>query len=138
MKTKKLKQSDLQLHDLLYYQAPWSKTKKVIRVGHLAVCNDELPDWYKPIPLTRKRLEKNGFVFDEVELEWLKDWDPKTKEAYDISKVLNRHGFYLIKRANIYWITDHILLKPIRYVHEFQQVLRLFGKEDLANNFKIK
>jgi hypothetical protein len=90
----------------------------------------------KPIPLTRKRLEKNGFKFDEEETESFRRWKNYPTEAYTMSIVFNGYNFFLFKNKKGYHIEDHILLKPIKYVHELQNVLKLMGKTELANNFK--
>ena len=73
----------------------------------------------KPIQLTPKILEKNGWWY-EIEDIWLHDgvsfcvekWNGKF-QCYDINQI------------------------KLDSVHQFQQTLRLCGLNDLADNFKV-
>lgn len=82
---------------------------------------------YEPIPLTTEILLANGFERNERF-----DHD----ECIYFSFPTKRNGFGIEKRYDMYYITYHELM-PIRYVHEFQQALRLCKLTDIANNFKI-
>ena len=88
------------------------------------------PKIFEGVPLTAEILEKSGFkkhdnrfVYKEYKLEI-------SIEKYEDDNIIlsighTHHGRY----DNI-----HVL---IRYVHEIQHALRLFGLGDIADNFKI-
>ena len=89
-------------------------------VLHTWTANDYSRDLQvKPIPLTAKILEKNGWWYN-VEDMWLHDeidfsiekWNGKF-QCYDINQI------------------------KLRSVHQLQQILRLCGLNDLADNFKV-
>ena len=71
----------------------------------------------KPIPLTAKILEKNGWWYDGVwnheEVNfYIEKWNGKI-QCYDINQI------------------------KLDSVHQLQQTLRLCGLNDLADNFKV-
>ena len=79
----------------------------------------------KPIPLTAEILEKNGFWIMENVNNGAEEYI-----AYVTSGLIfhyNRDNDYYFPNTPISW----------KYVHQFQQVLRLSEMTDLANNFKI-
>ena len=85
-----------------------------------------------PIPLTPEILEKNGFDFvkgSDNRSVWNGQWIYKGLEL--ATCCLNREGNWPCY-INIY---DSNI--KCEYVHQLQQVLRLAGLEDIANNFKI-
>ena len=73
----------------------------------------------QPIPLTPEILEKNGWWYDEVDM-WLHD-----KVDFGIQR---RNG-----GLQCYNINDI----KLNSVHQLQQILRLCGLNELADNFKI-
>ena len=93
-----------------------------------------------PIPITREFLEKNGFEWKEsaydhdfdFALLWLKE-----KRTYielrNFNKTIAIWFDYIMPNDGVY--ADIVF--PVKYVHEMQQVLRLAGLDDFANNFKI-
>ena len=95
-------------------------------VLHTWAANDYSRDiQVKPIPLTPKILEKNGF--------WvMKKVDNGAEEyiAYAIDGLIfhyNRDNDYYFPNTPISW----------KYVHELQHALRLCGLNELADNFKV-
>ena len=79
---------------------------------------------FEPIPLTTEILEKNGFVelkLDEGSSTILWEYYPWNIE-YDIT-----YDEYYGMRGEI----------KIEYVHQLQHILRLYGENELADNFKI-
>ena len=78
----------------------------------------------RPISLTPEILEKNGFVelkLDEGSSTILWEYYPWNIE-YDIT-----NDEYYGMRGEI----------KIEYVHQLQHILRLYGENELADNFKI-
>ena len=73
----------------------------------------------KPIPLTAKILEKNGWWFN-VEDMWLNE-----DVDFDIEKWNGKFQCYDINQIKL------------DSVHQLQQILRLCGLNDLADNFKV-
>ena len=74
---------------------------------------------FESIPLTPEILEKNGWWFD-TEDTWRHD-----EVNFAIEKWNGRYQCYDINQIKLY------------SVHQLQQVLRLAGLTDMANNFKI-
>ena len=78
----------------------------------------------QPIPLTPEVLKANGWeVKEEMHLCYLN---------------LGGLGFfewYLPSRA--LFISDGMLPLPVQFVHQMQHALRLCGRGDLADNFKV-
>ena len=106
----------------------------VYSFGHidilLAHCNDvgdgiETHDISKisPIPLTAEILEKNGWKQTEYCHEY----------QYGKNTIQCRLP-YMVGRINGIDIENF----KCEYVHQYQHLLRLFGLDELANNFKIR
>lgn len=98
---------------------------------------------YKPIPLTPEILEKNGFKLNKEESETLSDEIFKRKIlAYDFPEILgNRFFIEYETQEKVAYLTDHCYI-PIRYVHEFQQLLRLMSTKTeqakhILDNFRV-
>lgn len=78
----------------------------------------------KPIPLTAEILEKNGW-------KWRKKGVIKSLHLYD----KEGHSIMTLTYGNIITVGGHEV--KIRYVHELQYALRLCGRNELADNFKV-
>jgi len=84
---------------------------------------------YKGIPFTPEILEKNRFKLNEKESEVLSEVCKNKILAYDFPNVLgNRFLVEYDTQNKIAYLTDHCLI-PIRYVNEFQQLLRLMSNK---------
>ena len=89
-------------------------------VLHTWTANDYSRDLQvKPIPLTAKILEKNGWWYD-VEDMWLHD-----EIDFSIEKWNGKFQCYDINQIKLY------------SVHQLQHALRLCGLDELADNFKV-
>ena len=89
-------------------------------VRHTWCANDYSRDLQvKPIPLTAKILEKNGWWY-EIEDMWLHD-----EVSFCIEKWNGKLQCYDISQINL------------DSVHPLRQTLRLCGLNDLADNFKV-
>lgn len=86
---------------------------------------------YKPIPLTPEILEKNGFKLNEKESKFLSEVAKTKILAYDFPEILgNRFLVEYDTKNKTAYLTDHCLIPiPIRYVNEFQQLLRLMSSK---------
>ena len=96
---------------------------------------------YKPIPFTPEIMEKNRFKLNEKETALLSRYDTKVL-VYDFPEVLGNRFFieYNVEKKVAY-LTDHCFT-PIRYVNEFQQLLRLMSTKvkqakQILNNFVV-
>ena len=96
----------------------------------------------KPIPFTPEILEKNGFKLNEEESESLSKVSKNKVLAYDFPSILGARFFieYYVD-GKVAYLTDHCFL-PIRYVDEFQQLLRLMSPKSeqakqVLNNFVV-
>ena len=123
-----MKATELQIGDLVKIKGhlDYDKVQEIAR--------DENMQWYisyacsatlfrayefEPIPLTPEILEKNGWWFD-TEDTWRHD-----EVNFTIEKWNGRYQCYDINQIKL------------DSVHQLQQVLRLAGLTDMANNFKI-
>ena len=112
-----MKATELQIGDWILYG---DKPVKVLQLSENGKYS-----WVKPIPLTPKILEKNGF--------WvMKKVDNGAEEyiAYATDGLIfhyNRDNDYYFPNTPISW----------KYVHQLQHALRLCGLNELADNFKI-
>lgn len=98
---------------------------------------DEQP---QPIPLTNDILRKNDWMAESFMPYWhsfvlayyfVKDeGDTHLEFKCDILKI-----WFNYEKDNYGVYADVIV--PVKYVHQLQQVLRLAGMTDMANNFKI-
>lgn len=97
-------------------------------------------DELKPIPFTPEILEKNRFKLNEKESEVLSEVHKSKVLAYDFPTILgNRFLVEYDTQNKVAYLTDHCLI-PIRYVNEFQQLLRLISSKveqvkQILNNF---
>lgn len=92
-------------------------------VLHTWTANDYSRDLQvKPIPLTAEILEKNGWVRTEY-----------CHEYHDGKNIIQCRPPYMWIKIN----GINIECFKCEYVHQYQHLLRLFGLNELANNFKI-
>lgn len=86
-------------------------------------------DELKLIPFTPEIMEKNGFKLNEKESEFLSKVHKSKMLAYDFPEVLGNRFFVEYDTKNkVAYITDHCLI-PIKYVNEFQRLLRLMSNK---------
>lgn len=97
---------------------------------------------YEPIPLTPEIIEKNGFRLNKKESESLSKVSKTKVLAYDFPSILGARFFieYIVE-AKVAYLTDHCYI-PIKYVHEFQHLLRLIERKapevkDISDNFAV-
>ena len=104
-------------------------------VLHTWTANDYSRDiQVKPIPLTAEILEKDGWERD-IDKEW----------EYNNSHILPHYCYQWEKQnvkiemyAGLEGFTINLIIGRRFYaVHELQHVLRLYGLDELADNFKI-
>lgn len=104
-------------------------------VLHTWTANDYSRDiQVKPIPLTPEILEENGWERD-IDKEW----------EYNNSHILPHYCYQWEKRnvkiemyAGLEGFTISLIIGRRFYaVHELQHVLRLYGLDELADNFKV-
>lgn len=104
-------------------------------VLHTWTANDYSRDiQVKPIPLTAEILEKDGWERD-IDKEW----------EYNNSHILPHYCYQWEKRnvkiemySGLEGFTISLVIGRRFYaVHELQHVLRLYGLDELADNFKI-
>ena len=104
-------------------------------VLHTWTANDYSRDiQVKPIPLTAEILEKDGWERD-IDKEW----------EYNNSHILPHYCYQWEKQnvkiemyAGLKGFTISLIIGRRFYaVHELQHVLRLYGLDELADNFKI-
>ena len=132
-----MKPTDLMIKDWVLWKNRYVQIVRISGIvysfGHidilLAHCNDvgdgiETHDISKisPIPLTPEILEKNGWVYTEY-----------CHEYQDGKNIIQSRLPYM-------WININginIECFKCEYVHQYQHLLRLFGLDELANNFKV-
>jgi len=133
--------NDLMLGDLVYIKPGCQPIhgpgkisllgKTMMQVQHLDNENliiDEYVNLFEPIELTNDMLALNGFSKSEnIDYFWL------TGFPFNISR-------YSYRDPSVYEVSigNGGIIKTIKYVHELQNLLRLFEYRDLADNFKIK
>ena len=104
-------------------------------VLHTWTANDYSRDiQVKPIPLTAEILEKDGWERD-IDKEW----------KYNNPRILSHYCYQWEKQnvkiemyAGLKGFTISLIIGRCFYaVHELQHVLRLYGLDELADNFKV-
>ena len=83
---------------------------------------DDKEDSPEPILITPEILEKNGWVYTEY-----------CHEYQDGKIIIQSRPPYMWIRIN----GINIEAFKCEYVHQYQHLLRLFGLDELANNFKV-
>ena len=93
---------------------------------------DEQP---QPIEITYELLDSNG---------WVRENYYSVKHNHNVDYYVIEYGIYnllwdngtlsIFRNDNSY---NYDIVIPVKYVHQLQQVLRLAGMTELANNFKI-
>ena len=108
-------------------------------VLHTWTANDYSMDiQVKPIPLTPEILEKNGFERGVViPSKFYRNIDNERlifcphSSCYDL-------GYVHWNESNDADIMHRLeVQQPIMYIHQMQHALRLFGLDELADNFKV-
>ena len=132
-----MKPTDLMIGDWVLWKNRYVQIVRISGIvysfGHidilLAHCNDvgdgiETHDISKifPIPLTAEIFEKNGWVYTEY-----------CHEYQDGKIIIQSRPPYMWIRIN----GINIEAFKCEYVHQYQHLLRLFGLDELANNFKV-
>lgn len=141
-----MKTTDLMLNDLVKFTGI-IKTLKVNNIHHFGIeysakvdCGELEEDYItpediEPIPLTVEILKKNGIIYQEDYESYVDE------EEYIFINLPNDSDGAEITIKDAGGDTGYMRFLPAYrehlYVHELQQVLRLCGYEDLANNFKI-
>ena len=93
---------------------------------------DERPE---PIEITKELLEANGWVIDNYySVKHNRNMDYYVREEGSYNILWDNGTLSLFHNDNSYYY-DAVI--PVKYVHQIQQVLRLAGITDMANNFKI-
>ena len=141
--------NNLMIDDWISYEGKPIKVKNVYKD-----CINFEPDTYireefwidlteiELIPLAPEIMEKNGFKLNERESEFLSEVSKNRVLAYDFPEVLGNRFFIEYDTQNkVAYITDHCLI-PIKYVNEFQQLLRLISSKtgqakQILDNFTI-
>lgn len=101
---------------------------------------DDKYDQLHPIEITRELLEANGW---KRESYMLPPFDSFIRTYYFVKDEGNTHLEFKCNTLTIwfnYKENDGVyadILVPCKYVHQLQQVLRLAGMTELANNFKV-
>ena len=101
---------------------------------------DDKDDQPCAIEITKELLEANGWR----EPSFMRsEWDSIVWKYYFVKNEGNTHLEYKSGTLTI-WFNytknsgeDSDILVPCKYVHQLQQVLRLAGMTDMANNFKV-
>lgn len=101
-------------------------------------------DLVTPIPLTREILEKNHYekspMFKDETGKYVEysTWFPVSKDEEVFVRVdfLENNIVIQIEHDHRHGM-DRVHFSTIRYVHEFQHVLRMIGLQSAANNLNI-
>ena len=139
-----MKLTDLAIGDLILINNTPHKIQAIDSIDAEILADDELyyvgedrghsEDKIEGIPITTEILEKNGW---ERDID--KEWD------YNNSHILPHYCYQWEKRnvkiemyAGLEGFTISLIIGRRFYaVHELQHVLRLYGLDELADNFKI-
>lgn len=89
----------------------------------------------EPIQITKELLEKNGFKENKGGYYAYRTDDEKNHVSYTFSCVPNS-SIYITKDEYSEQEATFDVPRPY-FVHELQHILRMFGLNDLADNFKI-
>ena len=136
----KIKCRDLMVGDWVANRHGYSAQITYVGIEYATLeCNEVSPcrldDKYylpKPILLTPEILEKNG-IKNRNDEYIISGWDDAGQWYITLEDFKSQFDFWFIKSSN----RDLNVRGQIRYVHEFQHVLRLVGLTELANNFKV-
>lgn len=134
-----MKANELMIGDWIFYG---DKPVKVLQLSE-----NSKYDWVKPIPLTYEILKKNGWrhhaTYGSIEDETLEEIYMLYRYSFEVifnnkEAISIRH--FVSKEDDGY---DKLLIdyrdngyKPM-YVHTLQHALRLYGLDELADNFKV-
>lgn len=127
---------NLMIDDWVSYKGKPIKADKIRKEWFIEITDIEL------IPFTPEILEKNRFRLNEEESEILSKVSKTRVLAYDFPSILgNRFFIEYNVEGKVAYLTDHTLI-PIRYVNEFQQLLRLISvkveqAKQILDNFVV-
>lgn len=103
---------------------------------------DDKDDQPQPIEITRKLLEANGWRAESF-MDF--PWNGFVLTYYFIKDKGDTHLEFMCNTLTIWFNYDKgddgaiaDISIPIKYAHQLQQVLRIAGMTDMANNFKVK
>lgn len=123
-----MKANELMIDDLVYCHKPECKGHRIDYIheadeevgadGEIYSIND-----IDPIPLTQEILEKNGFIEINDDEKWYK----MELEGNDFVGLENFEDYGWVFAAVVF--PNLITHLPIKYVHELQHALKLFGIE---------
>lgn len=132
--------TDLMLGDLVYIKSGRRPIQGPGRVGQFCKTMmwvrpldddkeviDAYIDLFEPIELTNDMLVLNGFgKSEDTDWFWLEGF------PFNLSR-------YIYRDPSVYEVSagNGGIVKTIKYVHELQNLLRVVGLEELANNFKL-
>lgn len=90
--------------------------------------NEDTEEWFEPIPLTPEMLLKNGFVrkYEDCFIVY------ENKDYVQIEMGIN-HRLFADGR---FYLRE--VIHRLHYIHELQHALRLCGRTELADNFKVE
>lgn len=86
-----------------------------------------------PLEIVDEDFEKNGFDVYLVgdRKYWFRQKDnPDGTEKYNID-IEKEDGYYIVTARN-----EGMICKSVKYMHQLQQVLRIVGLEEIADDFK--
>ena len=102
---------------------------------------DDKDDQPHPIEITRELLEANGW---RTESFMASPWNSLVLTYYFVKDEGDIHLEYKCTTLTIFFNYENgnygvyaDVIVPVKYVHQLQQVLRLAGMTDMANNFKV-
>ena len=96
---------------------------------------DDKNEQPQPIEITKELLDANGWEIDSyysVKNNHNMDYYVIEEGRYNI--MWNNGTLSIFHNDNSYY---YDIVIPVKYVHQLQQVLRIAGMTELANNFKV-
>lgn len=143
-----MKATELMIGDLIFINNTPHKIQAIDSIDAEILADDELyyvgedrchsEDKIEPIPLTPEILEKNGFERSVIiPSNFYRNTDNERlifcphSSCYDL-------GYVHWNESNDADIMHRLeVQQPIMYIHQMQNALRLFGLDQLADNFKV-
>lgn len=134
---------ELMIGDFVYFDLGDDDIRKVLRVTESSTFGKVVGqslysrlfcEWegkeYHPIPITEEFLKFNGFKEFTYGWGYENDFKIIIRTSYSNKK----------ENKSLWWaVTSSLVpIKELKYVHELQHVLRLVGKQELADGLKFK